>query len=221
MRMRICYTKEGLARFISHRDLMRVIFRGMRRAGLPVAYSQGYNPHPRVEFCPPLSLGMEGLGEELEARLEQEILPAQAVSGLNRSWPPGIRALAAERVEDGEPGLSRSLSGALYRVSRAGAAGIAPAGLEAFLAAGSIPYSRKRPEGEKEIDARAGVRSLQFVPDGLRMEIALEAGPRPLEVLAVLLGKRAEELAGGKMTRIGFTHRPGPVSPGRGKGVES
>lgn len=221
MRLRVFYAKAGLVRFISHRDLMRVIFRGVRRAGLPVAYSQGYNPHPRVEFCPPLSLGMEGLGEELEARLEREILPAQAVSGLNRCWPPGIRAIRAERVEDGAPGLSRLLSGAVYRICPAGAAGLEPAGLAAFLAAGSIPYTRKGAEGEKEIDARSGVRSLQFGSDGLKMEIALEGGPRPLEVLAVLLGKRAEDLAGVKMTRIGFTHRPGLFSPGRGNGVES
>jgi len=75
---RVWFSKTGPARFISHLDLMRFFTRALRRAGLPVWHTEGFNPHPYINFASPLALGLEGLNECFDIKLT-EALPARAV----------------------------------------------------------------------------------------------------------------------------------------------
>jgi radical SAM-linked protein len=90
MRIRITFAKTHLMRFTSHLDLHRTWERTFRRAGLPLAYTQGYNPHPRINLACALPLGFTGENEIVDVRLEQDIPLIEIESSLHKATPPGI-----------------------------------------------------------------------------------------------------------------------------------
>ena len=113
---RVSYEKVGLARFISHNDMMNVIQRGFRRARVPVEFSRGFHPKMRMSFAPALALGMRGLREILDFRSSYEIEAGEFCSRVNDRLPEGIRILGLERRNaDAEP-LSRELKGQKFSV---------------------------------------------------------------------------------------------------------
>ena len=75
MRLAVVFTKEAPVRFVSHLDVQRLFQRAFRRAKLPLAYSQGFNPHPLVSFATALSVGMTSRGEYLDVTLAEELSP--------------------------------------------------------------------------------------------------------------------------------------------------
>lgn len=93
--MRIKFTRGVEVKFISHLDLMKVFERALRRSNLPVAYSHGFNPHPRMVFGLPLAVGVASRGEYADFELEREIEPDQFVSRLNDSLPDAVRVVKA------------------------------------------------------------------------------------------------------------------------------
>ncbi len=93
--LRVTFSKTGSARYISHLDLNRTMTRAVRRAGLPIWYTEGFNRHPYLTFASPLSLGFEGERETMDIRLEQEMEPAEAVQRLNAVMPTGLVILSA------------------------------------------------------------------------------------------------------------------------------
>ncbi len=92
-RVVIEFTKEGPARFIGHMDLMRTFQRAARRAGVPVAYSQGFNPRPRLSFASPLPLGATGRRELAAFDLSRPVPASRVAELLNSSLPEGIRVV--------------------------------------------------------------------------------------------------------------------------------
>ncbi len=97
-KFRIWFSKTGNLRFISHHDLMRLIHRAVRRAHLPVTFSHGFNPRPRISFHAPLAVSQEGRRELLEIQLETDLDPAGLHSSLAAQLPPGLRILDAEKL---------------------------------------------------------------------------------------------------------------------------
>lgn len=93
--MRITFSKTGSARYISHLDLNRTMTRAVRRAGLPIWYTEGFNRHPYLTFAAPLSLGYEGEQETMDVRFADEIDPAELVMRLNAVMPVGLTVLRA------------------------------------------------------------------------------------------------------------------------------
>lgn len=93
--IRIRFTRGEEVRFISHLDLMKAFERAIRRAGLPIAYSQGFNPHPQMVFGLPLSVGVTSEGEYADFELVRKMDPEEFLTVLNRSLPEGIRITAA------------------------------------------------------------------------------------------------------------------------------
>ena len=91
--MRIKFSKTDGARFISHLDLMRTATRALKRANVPVYYTQGFNPHPYLVFSPPLSLGVISRCELLDIRLENPLLPEELQKMLDGAFPAGINVL--------------------------------------------------------------------------------------------------------------------------------
>ncbi|MDR2753351.1 MAG: TIGR03936 family radical SAM-associated protein [Oscillospiraceae bacterium] len=93
--VRVWFEKRGRAKYISHLDLMRAMSRAVRRAALPLWYTEGFHPHPYLSFPLPLPLGQEGLREALDLRLEQALPEAEIAARLGAALPEGIRVLCA------------------------------------------------------------------------------------------------------------------------------
>ena len=93
--VRVTFRKLGRARYISHLDLNRTMTRAVRRAGLPIWYTEGFNRHPYLTFASPLSLGYEGEQETMDIRLEQEMDLAELAARLNAVMPEGLEIIGA------------------------------------------------------------------------------------------------------------------------------
>lgn len=93
--VRVVFTKTGRAKYISHLDLMRTMTRVLRRAGIPVWYTEGFSKHPYITFAAPLSLGFESRYETMDFRLEEEMAMEEIVARLNNNMPEGITVLSA------------------------------------------------------------------------------------------------------------------------------
>jgi radical SAM family uncharacterized protein/radical SAM-linked protein len=113
-RYRAVYSKRGNARFLSHIDLIHVLERAFRRAGIDVAKSQGFHPKMMMTYGPAMALGMEGLAEPVEFRAAFLYDEAAFMKRMNRVLPPGIRVTGIEKLVHGAPSLSRVLKGAVY-----------------------------------------------------------------------------------------------------------
>lgn len=97
--VRIIFSKTGRAKYVSHLDLMRTMTRALRRAEIPLWYTEGFNRHPYLTFAAPLSLGYEGERESMDIRLEEEMDYADLVAQLNAALPEGICAVEAAEVQ--------------------------------------------------------------------------------------------------------------------------
>lgn len=93
--VRVTFRKLGRARYISHLDLNRTMTRAVRRAGLPIWYTEGFNRHPYLTFASPLSLGFEGERETMDVRLEQEMDLGELAVKLNAVMPEGLDVIGA------------------------------------------------------------------------------------------------------------------------------
>jgi len=100
--MRVRFTRGESVKFLSHLDLMKVFERAVRRSGLPVSYTKGFNPHPQMVFGLPLAVGMTSECEHADFQLDAEIEPKEFIQRLNDSLPDGIRVTAAAVNKSGK-----------------------------------------------------------------------------------------------------------------------
>lgn len=98
--VRVWFKKMGMSRYVSHLDLMRAMTRSVRRARVPLWYTEGYNPHPYLTFALPLSLGMESLYESMDMRIEGESTNGEIFELLKGTMPPGIEIVSVEDPVD-------------------------------------------------------------------------------------------------------------------------
>jgi len=156
---RLEYTKLGDTALLGHLDFQRQLQLALRRSGLPLAFSQGFNPHPLIKFGPPLPLGVEGDHELLDLALTYQVPGWE--QRLNAQLPEGLRILASERIGAVVPeAIDRGIDRMDYRVvlppeSEGGpeSAIVGPI-IEAFLAEDSVVHLRLRPKGNVEMDLR-------------------------------------------------------------------
>jgi radical SAM-linked protein len=187
-RLRIRFAKHGPIRFISHRDLARVWERGLRRAELPLAYSQGYSPHPRISFGLALSTGYESHAEYLDVEVEGEVDLEGLPRRMGEQLPEGVDPLAVVRVEPGEESLQAAVTSCTWVFELPG---VERHWLEAvvadLLARPEIPIRRNRRGTEIDADLRPGIRRLRVegTPSGTQLTAELTTGPQ---------GGRPEEL---------------------------
>lgn len=118
MILRMKFEKAAPVRFISHLDLMRAFERAFRRAKLPLAYSEGFTPHPRMTFASALSVGITSSGEYLDAEFYEDIPAREVLSRLNSSLPEGLKILKIG-FSDGRYALSK-INAALYTAAVSG-----------------------------------------------------------------------------------------------------
>ena len=193
-RLRVTFGRGEPLRFISHLDLMRFWERALRRAGLVVAYSEGFSPHPQIALGAPLPVGTTGEAELMDVFLAVPVEPGEFRARVAPQLPPGVTVAAVQEVALTLPSLQSQLRAAEYRVTLpAGtdAAAVAAA-VAAFLARESIPWEHQREKELKRYDLRPLVTWLRVDaashPPALVMRLRADPGAtgRPDQVAAAL-----------------------------------
>ena len=200
-RHRLTFSKTGDARFLSHRQIMDALERVIRAAGLPVRYTEGFNPHIRLSMGPALSVGHEGLAEIFDVDCTAP-LNQQHITKLNSLLPEGVRISDAQALMPGAPSLGKMIDTVRYRLP-------------------SLSEDHSWPESADglETDLRGAVRRWQLHEDGglsVELNARQQAGPTPsVKKLLLELGFDDIEAARLRVTREGFVLRrknSGPVA---------
>ena len=195
MRLRVRFVKLGKVRWTSHRDVARMWERAFRRVRLPVAYTGGFSPRPKVSFGLALPTGCESLAEYLDVELASDLDgPVEAlVPRLSAALPTGVDATAVGALEAGAGSLQELVTSCTWTVELPGA-GSDDAGrlVREVLDAGALVVTRERKGRPVTDDLRPAVVSLTVAgtrPAGAVLEAELETQPRgvrPGELLAAL-----------------------------------
>ena len=161
-RVRLRYTKRGRLRFTSHRDIARAFERALRRARVPMAYSAGFSPHPKISWVGAAPTGVASEAEYVEIGLavttELELLRA----ALDESLPAGIDVVEAVEAEPATS-LPERIVASRWTVRLPGVPPeLAARAVQAFLAAEVVPVERLTKNGMRQMDARAPVVSLRL-----------------------------------------------------------
>lgn len=159
-RLMVRYAKRGRMRFASHRDIARAVERGVRRAGLPVAHSAGFSPHPKISYSGGAPTGAASEAEYLEISLTAGLDPESVRARLDAALPDGIDVI---EVADLAATQAPQLEASEWEVVLPGVAeDDAASAVEAFLAAAHAEVDRLTSKGVRRLDARAGVVSLEL-----------------------------------------------------------
>ncbi len=174
------YAKRGRLRFTSHRDISRAVERAVRRADIPVAYSAGFSPHPKISYAGAAPTGVASEAEYLEIGVSRPCDPQRLRADLDASLPPGLDVLDVVEARAGS--LADRLEGSVWEVRLPGVDTAAAAhAVEAFRAADRVEVERLTKKGLRRFDAREAVRSLTVV-DGL----GRAAGQEPIPPCVIL-----------------------------------
>lgn len=196
-RLRIRYAKRGRLRFTSHRDFSRAFERAVFRARIPMAYSSGFNPHPRISYAGAAPTGSASEAEYVEIALAEIVDPATVLAQLDAVLPDGLDVL--EAVESAGASLTDRLEASRWLIDLAVTEADAVRAVERFLAAEEVPVERMTKKGLRTFDCRAAVVALAAGAGdrGARLDVVLRHGVpsvRPDDVLTGLAS--VGELAG-------------------------
>lgn len=163
--VRVKFTKVGSLQFISHLDLNRTMKTVMIRAGVPIKYSEGFNPHPKMVFALPLSVGTESVTEYLDFKITRPMTEEEMTERLNSAFPPEMRVLSAY-----EPSSKfTDVKYAEYVLESDVDFSVEP------LEAESIVVLKRTKSGEKETDIKPLIRS--YIKNGNTLTVVLSASP--------------------------------------------
>ena len=216
-RLRIRYAKRGRLRFTSHRDFSRAFERAIFRARVPMAYSSGFNPHPRISYAGASPTGAASEAEYLEIALAEVVDPVAVRGLLEEALPDGLDVL--EVVESPGGALADRLQASHWVLDLAVAPAAATAAVAAFVGTPEVLVQRMTKKGLREFDCRAAVVSLTAEPygEGARLDLVLrhaEPAVRPDDVLAGLATVAGLEPAGAPLlTRLA----QGPLDEATGR----
>ncbi len=161
-KLRIRWAKRGRMRFTSHRDFQRAFERALRKAGVPVALSAGFNPHPRISYAGAAPTGTGSEAEYVEVSLTSCVEPMSILAALDAALPEGLDILDVVEAPAGRSGnLPERLEASVWRIELPG---VLPASaslaVAAFLAAPVVEVQRLTKDGIRRFDARAAVAAL-------------------------------------------------------------
>jgi radical SAM-linked protein len=200
-RLRVNFSRGEEVKFLSHLDLMRFWERALRRAGLTLAYSEGFSPHPRISIAAPLSVGVTSIAELMDITLTQWISPEAFTNLLSRQLPPGIELLKVNAAGLNEPSLQSRVRFAEYKVEiqTLVTAEKVTSALQDVLSKKEIPWHHYRDTGARYYDIRALIDDIWIISFqdslctlGMRLRCDSSGAGRPEQVTRVL----------------GFTERP-------------
>ncbi|MEN8173257.1 MAG: TIGR03936 family radical SAM-associated protein [Chloroflexota bacterium] len=190
MRIRVTFNKTEAMRYTGHLDVQRAWERALRRANLPLSYSQGFKPHPKINLAAPLPLGYTSIGEMIDIWLDEHFTLETLKSRISAALPPGLKITALSEGEIYGPKLPSLVEGAIYTITLIENIRDLKARVDTFLSKDSIIRERRK----KNYDLRPLVHSLSIPIDNAnqeqRLSVELSAKPgatgRPDEVLYAL-----------------------------------
>lgn len=207
-RLRVTFARGEEMKYITHLDLMRFWERALRRAELPVAYSEGFSPHAQIALAAPLPVGTTSDAELMDVFMAEGMAPKTLIRQLSPQLPAGISIVSVEEAGMALPALQADVRFAEYVVHvPAGTCGHdvetggwkleagtdVGAAVERFLAAVSIPWEHKREDEVKSYDIRAQVEVIELIArdgDAVRLRLRLKndssGSGRPEQVVAAL-----------------------------------
>ena len=199
LRIRFCRGQE--VKFISHLDILRLWQRALYRAEIPLAYSEGFNPHPRISLAVPLSIGITSQAELMGILCTKRVSPHFFTAVVSQQLPPGIEILQVYQVALTMPSLQSQVRSAEYRVkveTEKGQKDIESA-LTKLLSMKYLPWQHQRDTGTRNYDLRALIDDLWFIDWhsryctlGMRLRCDNSGSGRPEQVT----------------TALGFIHHP-------------
>lgn len=174
MRALIRFGKQPRLRFISHLDLQRFFQRAVNRTGLPIAYTQGFNPHPVMSFGSALALGWTSEYEVIDIKLSAPMGRKRTEDAVRAALPEDLPVLEVRMVDDKHPAPMAQVRQAEYRIELMGES--APAVIDSiddFMKRDTVTAVKKTKSGEKEINARPLVIDLKPEPNGFTARLML------------------------------------------------
>lgn len=234
LRLRFGFAKTGSLALISHLDTLRLLERALRRSGLPVSFSGGFHPLPRLQLALALPLGVAGLGEWLDLEFTERFDPAEARQRLQQQLPGTFQLLSVAEVPSFGPSLSQELEASHWRLELRSPAGLALPGQErwqqaiaAVLGADTLPWHDTDKKGRpRSRDCRPVLRDLRWLApqpadaasDGsawFEFEAAIDASGRslrPAQLAHWLADQLGMPLTCGAMQRTALTLRGGLIA---------
>mgnify|MGYP003577211435 CR=1 FL=1 len=187
MRIRITFVKQGPLRYTGHLDLHKLWERAARRAQLPLAYSQGFHPQPKMNMAAALPLGFSSRCEVMDIKLEHDIPLDDLPTRLNHTLPSGLQVVGVKQVDDREPALQTQVAASEYEVTLTEAVEHSDLKrkIDSVIQLKTIPRERRG----KMYDLRPLIEELKLQSDGtIFMRLAAREGAtgRPEEVLDML-----------------------------------
>jgi radical SAM-linked protein len=198
-RVRLKWSKSEEVRFTSHLDVGRTFERAIRRSGISIAYSEGFHPHQKVAFGPPLPLGFISDSEYLDIQLTQPYSDA-VLYRLNQALPPGFKFLEAKPILGKSESLSWVINLALYEVELDHPEEEINAKIQSILSQKNLLVKRSYKQGQKEIDLRRHIRKLDCQKEDSKSRVKMLLGlgaegyARPQEILIYGFGLEEKEI---------------------------
>jgi radical SAM-linked protein len=195
--VRVRFAKRGKVRFISHRDVARAFERAFRIEQLPLAFTEGFSPRPKVSFGLALSVGHESDAEYLDVELTEPVDVDQLPRRLTAALPEGMESTGAVHLVERAPALQEAITEVQFRIAAVDGRGeplseeLLRAAATGALARDELSVTRTRKGKESVDDIRPAIRTIQVAHDGERpvLDFALATQPRgarPREVLDAL-----------------------------------
>lgn len=194
-RLRIRFCRGEQVKYISHLDIIRLWQRALLRAGISLAYSEGFNPHPRISLAAPLALGVTSEAELMDILTTRWVSPHWFTSALNQQLPPGIEILQVYPMPLIQPSLQSQLAHAEYRVEMETEKeqNDIESALASLLALEHLPWHHQRDTGRRDYDLRKLIDSLWLIDwhdgyctVGMRLQCDNSGAGRPEQVAAAL-----------------------------------
>ncbi len=194
-RLRVRFKRGPEVKFISHLDLIRLWHRALRRAGVELAYSEGFSPHPRISLAAPLALGITSDNELMDVLVSGYISPHAFTAGVGRQLPPGVEIVQAYQIAPTLPSLQSQVRYAEYLVevrAEAGPEQVTRA-LSSLLSRESLPWQHQRDTGTRSYDLRRLIDDLwlngwqgDITSIGMRLRCDSAGSGRPEQVIKAL-----------------------------------
>ena len=175
MRMLAVFEKSERIRHIGHLDIQRSVQRGLRRSGLPVAYSQGFNPHILITFASALSTGACGKREIMDVTMSEDVETEEFLTRMNRAMPPEMQLSEARAVDNHHPSLMGALSAAEYdlTIRDEETAKALTGAIQAILEKEFVPAMRKTKTKLEEVNIRPLILALSGDGKHIRATLVL------------------------------------------------
>ena len=197
--IRIKFSKEDKIRFVSHRDVARLFERALRKLRVPVAYSEGFSPRPKLSFGLALSVGHESDAEYLDVRLDEPVDLEALTPQLTAALPAGINVTAAELLPPGAPSLQQAVACCDWEIEVIGLPEAEVASIASnIVAASEVSIERERKGKTTVADVRPAILRLEIMgptTNGVQLAATLATdlvSLRPTELVGLLSGDLVE-----------------------------